>query len=95
MNLDKTTAKKIKDTILQNSKIKKIILFGSRAKGTAKSNSDIDLSLVGDDLHFKDMCEISSKLDEISLPYKIDLVNYYKISNRKLKEHIDRVGIGI
>ena len=95
MNLDKTTVKKIKDTILQNSKIKKIILFGSRAKGTAKDSSDIDLSLVGDNLHFKDICEISSKLDEINLPYKIDLVNYDKISNKKLKEHIDRVGIRI
>ena len=95
MDLDKKTAKKIKDTILQNNKIKEVILFGSRAKGSAKSSLDIDLSLVGDDIHFKDLCEISSKLDEINLPYKIDLVNYDKISNKNLKEHIDRVGIKI
>ena len=95
MNLDKKTAKKIKDTILQNNKIKEVILFGSRAKGSTKSGSDIDLSLVGDDIHFKDLCEISSKLDEINLPYKIDLVNYDKISNKNLKEYIDRVGIKI
>ncbi len=95
MNLDKKTAKKIKDTILQNNKIKEVILFGSRAKGSVKSGSDIDLSLVGNDIHFKDLCEISSKLDGIDLPYKIDLVNYDKISNKKLKEHIDRVGIKI
>ena len=34
------------------------------------------------------------KLDELDLPYKIDLINYNAITNPALKEHIDRVGIG-
>ena len=92
--LDKQTIQKIKDTILQNKKVGSIILFGSRAKGIATNGSDIDLALVGD-LSFKDLCEIDSKLDELNLPYEIDLVIYNKISNNNLKKHIDRVGINL
>jgi len=35
------------------------------------------------------------KLDELDLPYKIDIVHYNTITNEELKEHIDRVGIDI
>lgn len=95
MHLDKTLATQIRNTILQNQKIERVILFGSRAKERAKAGSDIDLALVGEDLHFRDLCDIATKLDELNLPYHIDLVGYDKISNEELKEHIDRVGVEI
>jgi len=33
------------------------------------------------------------KLDDLDLPYKIDIVNYNAIANPELKEHIVRVRI--
>ena len=35
--------------------------------------------------------QVKSQLDEIMLPYKIDIVVYEDIQN--LREHIDRVGL--
>ena len=93
MNLNKSIAAQIKNAIFQNKKIEKVILFGSRAKETAREGSDIDLALVGKDLHFRDLCDLGAKLDGLNLPYRIDFVPYDKISNPNLKEHIDRVGI--
>lgn len=31
-------------------------------------------------------------LDELPLPYKFDVSDYYRIDNQELREHIDRVG---
>ena len=37
--------------------------------------------------------QIRRILDDLMLPYKIDLVVYEDIRNRNLREHIDRMGL--
>lgn len=93
VGLSTETIQKIKSVINQSNKVTEIILYGSRAKGNYQPGSDIDLSLKGDDLNFSELLEIESKLDGLSLPYKIDLNLFSAISNSELKEHIKRVGI--
>lgn len=83
---------KIVQTIKKNLKIQKIILFGSRAKGAYKKGSDIDISIVSEDLSLKELNQLKVMLDDLMLPYKIDLLDYGRISNNDLKEHINRVG---
>lgn len=83
---------KIVQTIKKNLKIQKIILFGSRAKETHKNGSDIDISIVSRDLSLKELNQLKVMLDDLMLPYKIDLLDYGRISNNDLKEHINRVG---
>lgn len=72
--------------------IKKVVLFGSRAKGTAKNNSDIDLAIFGieNDLFVE---SIAVELEELPLPYKFDIKSFTSIRNLALCEHIKRVGI--
>ena len=78
----------------QHKQIKQVILFGSRAKGTAQNNSDIDLAIIGvdDDLQIEN---IAMTLDELPLPYQFDVKALSNIKNPKLNEHIQRVGITI
>ncbi len=90
------TSKQLKDVvkiISQNTKIKQIILFGSRAMGTFHNGSDIDIALVGEDLGLTDLSEILVNLDDLYLPYTFDLVIYNRISEPALIDHINRVGI--
>ncbi len=77
------------------SQIKKAILYGSRAKGNFKNGSDIDIVLTGEDLTIIELIKISSLLDDLLLPYTIDLSIYHKIKNPDLIEHIKRVGVAI
>ena len=58
-----------------------------------KNGSDIDLTLHGKDLTLKLLHKIENQLDELLLPYKIDLSIFNQISNPDLIEHILRVGI--
>ena len=85
----------IVEALEQFENIKKAIVFGSRAKGNQKNGSDIDIAIVAEGLEFRKMCEIGSKLEDLDLPYKIDIVDYNGINNKELKEHIDRVGISL
>ncbi|MDF1796167.1 MAG: nucleotidyltransferase domain-containing protein [Coxiellaceae bacterium] len=73
-------------------KVKKAILYGSRAKGNYRPNSDIDLTLQGDTLEYTDLVAIDNALDDLLLPYTFDLSLYHKIENADLIDHIKRVG---
>lgn len=73
--------------------ITKAILYGSRAKGNYKPGSDIDLTLEGDGLGFDLLNKIKTELDDLLLPYMIDLSIKHEIENQDLLEHIERVGV--
>jgi type I restriction enzyme, S subunit len=81
----------IQGVLEKNPRVDKAFIFGSRAKGNFKEGSDIDLALKGD-LTAKDILDLNGKLEELNLPYKIDLVNYDRINEPALREHVDRVG---
>ncbi len=72
--------------------IEKVLIYGSRAKGNYKNGSDIDLALIETDLSFTEFLEIINKLDDLMLPYKIDISQKRKIANPYLIEHINRIG---
>ena len=73
--------------------ISKAILYGSRAKGNYKNGSDIDLTLISDRLNHRQLLQIQNQIDDLLLPYSIDLSIFSSIDNFHLIEHIDRVGI--
>lgn len=72
--------------------IERITLFGSRAKGNYRTGSDIDLCLDAPSLGLSKQMEIETRLDDLLLPWKIDLLRQ-NVNNPALLEHIDRVGI--
>lgn len=72
--------------------IKEVILFGSRALGTHKKSSDIDLAIKGD-VDIQTLSKLKFTLEEDTLlPYFFDVVIYDGIDNDELKEHIDKFG---
>lgn len=73
--------------------IDKAMIFGSRAKGTEKNGSDVDMAISGNDVTFEVVSKLHSMLeDEGPMPYFFDVVDYTHLTHRELKEHIDRVG---
>ena len=73
--------------------LEKVIVYGSRAKGTYKTGSDIDLTLVGEALTLDDMMNIKRDLDDSSLPYMVDVSLFHQLDNQSLRDHIQRVGV--
>lgn len=91
--LPEETIGKISDVFSRYPRIEKALLYGSRAKGTFRNGSDIDISLAGEGIDFSLLNDINEEIDELMLPYTIDLSSLSMIDNADLLEHIRRVGI--
>lgn len=80
-------------TISNYKEVESALIFGSRAKGTFKKGSDIDLALKGSELHHKIIKEISIQLNEyIPIPFFVDVIDYSHLKKKELKKHIEVFG---
>ena len=90
--LKQETVEKIQNTFQSFPQVEKAILYGSRAKGNYKPTSDIDLTIVGKEINLTLLHKIEFQLDDLLLPYTIDLSILHQISNPDLLDHINRIG---
>ena len=93
--LTDTQLEQIQRVLATIPRVEQAVLFGSRAKGTFKPGSDIDLALKGNDIPFSDLLLADNALDDLDFPYFFDLVLYRHINEPALREHIDRVGMTV
>jgi type I restriction enzyme S subunit len=91
--LSKEDIDKIKVVLAKFTEIERVLIYGSRAKGTYKPASDIDLTLVGENLTLTTVQAIEHEIDDLLLPYKFDISIFHHISNPDLIAHINRVGV--
>ncbi|MCI0495848.1 nucleotidyltransferase domain-containing protein [candidate division KSB1 bacterium] len=92
--LKNETIEKICAVFSRYPQIEKAVLYGSRAKGNHKNGSDIDLTLHGNaDLTMTVLYKIMEEIDDLLLPYTIDLSIFQDISDLDMVEHIKRVGV--
>ena len=90
--LPETTISAIREVLSNYPKIEKAILYGSRAKGNYRNGSDIDLTLVGEEMTLSDLSKLEWEIDDLLLPYKFDISLFHQISSPSMIEHIERVG---
>lgn len=90
--VDQEETSRLLEVFRRESKIEQVILYGSRAKGTYRPGSDIDLTLKGDKLTLDQLADLAGEIDDLLLPYRVDLSIYHQITNKDLIEHIERVG---
>ena len=82
----------LKNVFKKFDDIKEVILFGSRALGTHKTASDIDLAIKGN-VNINTLSKLKYTLEEdTNLPYFFDVVIYDNLENMELKKHIDEFG---
>lgn len=88
---------KYKDIIVsilaENPRVEQVVLFGSRAKETFTSTSDIDLALFGDELTLSDQANLVDQIHQSVVPFEVDLLRYSSVSNRELQAHIIKDGM--
>lgn len=89
--------KKYKDLFLQiitkHTPDCKVYLFGSRAKGTSAESSDVDLAIdCGDEISPKIMGLIKEDIEESTIPYFVDVVDF-NVADEELKKQIIKHGI--
>ena len=90
--LSNTVIRELQDVFRRHTNIKKVLIFGSRSKGTYRAGSDIDLAVIGSNIDYHQLLTISCEIDELGLLYSIDLLDYNKKVGTPIGNHIDRVG---
>jgi predicted nucleotidyltransferase len=91
--LSPQTVQRIQDVLAHFPEVGKATLFGSRAKGTAKEGSDIDLALYGEGLDWRVLGRIEDELDDLLLPYTFSLLHHDTRTDVQVAAHIARVGV--
>ena len=82
------------DVLRRHPKVSAAVLYGSRAKGTQRPESDIDLAIDGevDDLQAS---AIAAEMDDLPLPHRFDVKAYPSIQSDALRDDIRAAGIVI
>jgi predicted nucleotidyltransferase len=93
--LKDTDINKINEVFTLFKEVEEVILYGSRAKGNFRKGSDIDLTMKGAGLNLRLLNKVTHEIDELLLPYIVDLSIFDSIDNKELIDHINRVGIVI
>lgn len=89
--LDERALRLIREVIERHPRIREARVFGSRAKGNYRPESDVDIAIFGEvDSVLASL--VAGELDELPLPYRFDVQAYNAIQHSPLREHIDRVG---
>ena len=89
----------LKDTLLEQMKnlflhynINKVILFGSRARGDNKRNSDFDFVIFADEMSELERARFCLEVEDNDTLFKVDILFYNEDLDKKLKENIIREG---
>lgn len=88
--LPERTVNELLNYFKSKPEIEKVLIYGSRAKGTYKNGSDIDFAIWTDDS--KNSYRISWELDELDMPYMFDVTDYKSLTHQELKNSIDNDG---
>ncbi|MBI4897642.1 MAG: nucleotidyltransferase domain-containing protein [Actinobacteria bacterium] len=67
------------------------VIFGSRATGTAKRYSDLDIGFCGEPLAWARLGAMRAEFDDSSLPYVVDLVNFDLAGDRFAESALEGV----
>ena len=90
--LDQTVINDLRRVFSKYPSIEKVILYGSRAMGTYRLGSDIDIALFGENLSNQTIFDIQEEIEALYLPYSFDISIWERIENEDLLDHIRRVG---
>jgi predicted nucleotidyltransferase len=91
--LSAKTVAQITGVLASFPEVERAVLFGSRAKGTQKPGSDIDLALVGEALGWRTIGNLYDALDDLLLPYRFSLILFDSTTDPDVTAHIARVGV--
>ena len=81
--------------VLRFPAVREVRVFGSRARGTARRASDLDLAISAPDATLTEWFDLCDALENAPLIYELDIVRSERITNERLKDKIVRDGVTV
>ena len=79
----------------KHPEVESVVLYGSRAKGNYKPFSVNDITLKGASLTQQLLRKIFTVIDDLLLPYFLDISIYDKLTDKDFIAAIDKTGVEI
>ncbi|MCL6475779.1 MAG: nucleotidyltransferase domain-containing protein [Firmicutes bacterium] len=95
MQVREDDLKVLQDIFSRFPTIQRVLLFGSRATGTARRTSDIDLAIIAPDMSPAEWADLCEQIEESPIIYQIDMVRFDTLPQELLKERIIQEGVVI
>jgi hypothetical protein len=73
--------------------VNEVILYGSRAKGNYHERSDVDMVINNSNLDRHILGKIILDINNSNFPNTVDIQLFENLKNKKLIDHIHRVGV--
>ena len=77
------------ELIRSHPQVQNVVLYGSRSLARHRAGSDIDLCLEAPSMELGELLELGAKLDDLLLPWHIDLQLRHLIAHEGLVAHIE------
>lgn len=77
------------------TEVEKVLLFGSRARGDNRYNSDIDLCIFGEGVTHLILAKINMDINELNTCLSFDILSINELSKKELIENILKEGVVI
>jgi proline iminopeptidase len=78
----------ITEVFARHPLIERVLIFGSRAKGTAKPWSDIDLAVIAPAMNDREFTELWNEMDGLPIVFKVDVLHLDRVTQPGLREKI-------
>ena len=85
----------LRETLRRFGFVREVRVFGSRATGTARRASDLDLAISAPTASNSEWADLCDALENAPLIYELDLVRAEHTTNQRLQEKIAREGVTV
>ena len=75
--------------------VREVKIFGSRANGTARRDSDIDIAVLAPDASLREWAELTEAVEETPIIHEVDLVRLDETGGESLRGKIAREGLNL
>ena len=93
VEISKTDLETLRSIFRRFPSIRSVRVFGSRATGSARRTSDIDIAVSAPDMMDREWVDLREALDAARIIYDLDLIRFETLLNDKLRARIDSDGI--
>ena len=84
---------RIRDVFGRCPEVQRAVIYGSRAKGSFTSGSDIDLAVFAPEMSQTRFAALWGELEDLPLVFMLDVVHWDTLGNAGLKQRIVDEGI--
>lgn len=86
LGLSETIRQSLKDVFARFPQVDRVLVYGSRATGRHRPQSDIDLAVLAPTMSDREFSRLWMALDDLPILFRLDVSLWHEVTNPALKQ---------